>query len=257
MRLVGLYTDGVTRRGSWIVMAAALAACGRAGFESRVDGANRPDAPEADPDALGADAPASGSDAPGGDVTVTFGETPTADIQGVTADTSIDGEAGKTGLNYGADTRIQAEGSQERALLRFEVSAIPAGKTIVAAKLRVYVTSNDTGTSTIRSVLEAWTEGTQNGTAGVCNWTQRTAGQAWTTAGAGAPGSASAQIASFQTTGALGPLEIPLPPATVQGWVDAPATNFGLVIAGGEASFASREATTASQRPELVVTYTP
>lgn len=48
--------------------------------------------------------------------------------------------------------------------------------------------------------------------------------------------------------------------SVVQGWVSAPATNFGVALATTNADgsrFASRERSTASQRPSLRVTFQP
>jgi hypothetical protein len=50
-----------------------------------------------------------------------------------------------------------------------------------------------------------------------------------------------------------------LSPALVQGWVDNPASNNGIIIANATNTdgfnFSSREATTSSLRPQISVTY--
>jgi hypothetical protein len=49
-------------------------------------------------------------------------------------------------------------------------------------------------------------------------------------------------------------------PSVVQGWVDNPASNNGIIIANTTNTdgfdFSSREATTSSLRPQIGVTYT-
>jgi hypothetical protein len=50
--------------------------------------------------------------------------------------------------------------------------------------------------------------------------------------------------------------------ADVQAWVNGTASNYGWIVIGNESGagtakgFASREATTTSQRPQLTITYT-
>lgn len=232
-----------------------VAACGRSGFD------------ELDATAPGDGGGGSGGgdgtidpiDAPAGATVATFGETPGATHPNVTADTWIDSESGTAGNNYGASTSLTVEGSQKHILLRFDTSAIAPGTHVDAARLHVYLSyAEGTCMVAIAPITEAWTEGALSGGAGVANWTQRTATQSWTTAGASSPGSAGATIATLSsaTPGLLG---VDLPAATLQGWIDAPATNFGLVLTatgGGECRFDSSNSATPGNHPELVATYT-
>jgi hypothetical protein len=243
-----------------VVVLVATTGCGRAGFGIEVDAAQGSAGPDSGVVTDGDGSIIDPIDAPMGSMVVKFGETPTSNVTGVTADTYVNGEAGSTGNNYGGSTSVQAESSQDRGLVKFTLTAIPAGTTILAARLHLYSTSSQSGSGAIYPVLQDWTEGTgTGGAAGVANWSMRTATQSWTTAGAGTPGSAGAQIATFTTPG-TGEFGIDLPVATVQGWVDTPSANFGLMISAtgaADLSFASSNNATPANRPELVVTYTP
>jgi hypothetical protein len=224
-----------------LVLLLLLGAC-KFGFDSLADGAIDP------------------GDAPAGSVVRKFGETPTADFKNVTADTYLYREAPEDTYNYGGSTTLSLEGTEKRALLRFDVTALASGNVtmpvvnivIVSARLRIYFTTTGTGTVTIAPLVEDWIEGSSNGTVGIANHTQRTNAQAWTTPG----GTASADVASFQSV--AGAVNVDLPASVVQGWVNMPATNFGVRISGGgDLKFSSSEAATAVNRPELVVTYLP
>jgi hypothetical protein len=229
-------------RPQWLLVVAACS-CGRSGFGVVPDSAV-----VIDP-----------FDAPPGSTVVTFGETPTATFKGVTQDTYLTNDTSLVStFNYGASTRLFVEGTQARALVRFDVASLPASAQLVSARLRVTLTSLEISTTvTVLPIREAWTEGSQNGAAGAANYTQRTATQSWTTAGAGA-GSTGASIASASTT-ATGSLGVDLPIATIQSWRDASSTNFGIALgaSGGDFSISSSNDTPAANRPQLIVTYFP
>jgi len=240
----------------WVVLAVTATACGRSGFGIEVDAARGSGGPD------GALVDGDGSvivdpiDAPLGSAVVKFGETPTSNVMGVTADTYLNGEAGSTGNNYGASTSLQAESTQDHAFVKFTITAIPAGKTVLAARLHLYSQTSFAAGGVVYPVLQDWTEGGNSGTAGIANWNMRTATQSWSTAG----GSAGAQIATFTTPSGAGEFGIDLPVATVQGWVNTPSSNFGVMISatgGADLSFSSSNNATPANRPELVVTYTP
>lgn len=243
MRSTGRADTVVTMR-LLSVLVVAITACGRSGFGT-ADASN--------------DSSLDPFDVPAGAIVVTFGETPEATFQGVTADTYVISESTQSTYNFGSSTTLSLESSEKRALLRFDLGAIPPGKTIAAARLHSWTAYVETGTAMviISQVSEAWTEGTQAGTPGVANWTQRTATENWTTPGAGSPGSSGASIGSAQV--AAGAYGVDLQTAIVQGWVDDPSTNFGAVMtaSGGDLRISSSTATTSSERPELVVTYFP
>lgn len=171
--------------------------------------------------------------------------------------------AGRIGDNGGATIR--------RGLMRFNLSAIPAGSTITSVTLRLYMSQTQSGSQSVglhRCSLP-WTEGTAfafggaGAVAGVGDSTWNY--QAYPTVPWPSPGGAFAATASatkavsavgFYSWSSTASLV-----ADVQSWVDAPSSNHGWVIKGNEAAsttvkrFESREA--AANQPLLVVNYLP
>lgn len=148
----------------------------------------------------------------------------------VAADTELDSTM--TTMNYGAATALTADANHV-ILLRFDVSSIGAG-TVVAVELHFWTTATgslDRGTLQVFRLLQDWTEGTQNGQAGVANWKERLADIDW--AGAGASGASRDPTVFGAGTPDKDDKEeiIALSPSLVQGWLGAPATNDGLVLA--------------------------
>lgn len=165
-----------------------------------------------------------------------------------------------------------------RALVRFDVAAaIPAGSTITSARLDLVVTrtmGNPVDVVLLRA-LAAWGEGTSNAgdpggggavaTAGDATWTRRVyPGTSWAAPGgdAAASPSATAPIGTALGPYAFGPTAAMT--ADVQGWLDAPATNFGWLLRGDELQappsarrWGSRESANAAERPVLTVVYAP
>lgn len=165
-----------------------------------------------------------------------------------------------------------------RAFVRFDVAgAIPAGSTIVSARLDMVVTSskgNPVDVSLLR-VTAAWGEGTSNAglpggsgtqaTPGDATWTKRVwPSTDWTAAGGAtaATGSATSPIATPLGTYSFGPTAAMT--SDVQGWLDASATNFGWQLRADELQAApsarrwgSRESANAAERPVLTILYNP
>ena len=231
---------------AWMLV---IAGCGRSGFDA-IDSARSTD--------VGGGSPLDPFDAPAGAIVVTLGERPTSTFQGVTSDTYLSNDLIEKTYNYGASRTLAVESAQANALLRFDLAAIPPGTTIAAARLHLWVVAPSPSPLAIAPVAEAWSEGASFGTAGLANWTQRTSSQAWTSPGAGTGGSAGATIASFPAP--MGAIGVDLPASMIQGWVNTPSTNFGVVITPtgiSDSAVASRDALDATTRPELVVTYFP
>lgn len=197
-------------------------------------------------------------------LTVTF--TPPAATLGATV-TLRDGTAGYTGTrdayirssvattNFGATDPLRADGNEtSRALLRWDVSSIPATATVTAASVVLNV-ENSGGTSQLFQVRRDWVESQ-------VTWNLAATGTAWTTAGAddttndrGATALGTLPDATGSQTVALGAAGV----ALVQGWVATPSTSYGLVVratTNGTTTLSSREDGTAANRPALVVTYT-
>jgi hypothetical protein len=152
------------------------------------------------------------------------------------------------------------------ALLRFDFATeIPVCSRVVAAVLQLDTTADEIGAGSsvaVYEVLEAWLEGTgpATGAVGAASWLQRVPGVAWTDDGVGPVGSrGGGQIGSFAPRLADTSYDVPLDTETVQGWVDDPATNQGVVLvvmgSTSDVHFHSRETADASKRPALTVTY--
>jgi hypothetical protein len=194
-------------------------------------------------------------------------------VQGVTADTEIDSD--NPNGNYGGDIRFYCGRHANPiaiwvGLLRFDLSAIPAGATVLSASLEVWTGDDafdpvDHATVQWHRVLESWTEGDgdKTGPAGVANYSQRVQGTAWATVGAGSPGSTDATIFAEQATEANNtPYTFVLPPSLVQAWVTTPASNFGMACfvspgVDSDTDFKSKTSSFADRRPQLTVTYVP
>ncbi len=172
------------------------------------------------------------------------------------SDTKIRSDA--TTTNYGTNTVLEIDGSPDyAALLRFDLSAIPAGKTITAASLTVNVTDASAQVYEIYALRRAWTESS-------ATWARASSTVNWTTAGAnnttsdrestilGTVSSSSTGVKTFAFNAAG--------VAKVQAWVNTPSGNHGFVIQDYVSNsdgldLSSKENTTAANRPKLTVTY--
>ena len=162
--------------------------------------------------------------------------------------------------NYGSSTVLKCGvhniSDEYRAILKFDLSAIPVGSTIDLATLRLYCITGASSAQSSRGsrvTQQAWTE------AG-CNWNKRDSSNNWGTAGG-----------DFTTTD-----EVILTLPTVTGFksvtgfealaLDAVANRAGqlhvllrrsVTIGADHAEFASGEHATTAWRPEMRINYTP
>jgi hypothetical protein len=209
------------------------------------NGSGKPDGGTAAP---GPDAaPGTPDAAPVSTIDLSFGERPTAIVQGVTTDTDLD--SNDLNNNHGSFDSASFDSDPLRnAVLRFELSSVPPGTQVVAARLFVYVFDPlEDGDSDIATVAEAWSEAN-------ANYLYRGKGNLWAV-----PGGTVNNIVTVFTPRTVGDYEITLPPATLQDWIDHPGHNDGLLFnstsnttRGGQ--WRTREYTVASQRPMLVLT---
>ncbi|MDX2147517.1 MAG: DNRLRE domain-containing protein [Planctomycetota bacterium] len=161
-----------------------------------------------------------------------------------------------------------------RALVRFDLGAIPPGAAIDEAELRIVATRLSAPPNSIAAhvALAAWGEGAsdaleQEGTGapaapGDATWTF-----AFFSTVPWAPGgvfrAAPSAAASVPTTPTVVSLTSPALVDDVRAWVASPTTNFGWMLRGTETrnrtavQLASRESPDASTRPRLIVTFTP
>ena len=165
-----------------------------------------------------------------------------------------------------------ANDNLRRALLAFDLSAVPAGSTITGVTLTLAMDRTpvpDAFDFSIYRLLANWGEGASNsGTPGGggapaqpgdATWTRAIyPGTTWST-----PGGTFAATASATTSvGVVGSYQWTSPQmiADVQNWVNNPATNFGWLLKDDESAFpakrfVSAENTVVGSRPALVVTY--
>jgi len=165
-------------------------------------------------------------------------------------------------------------GGRRRALIAFDLSAIPPGSTITDATLTLYMSRTQAGDNAVElhRALADWGEGTSysGGTGGGsgapstpndATWIHRFYPDVlWANPGGDFDPTPSAttivrDIGSYTWSG-------PGVVADVQAWVNAPGANFGWLLIGDEVStpsakrFESREGQS-NQRPRLTIQYTP
>lgn len=189
-----------------------------------------------------------------------------SDNTGNSAGASPDIYAGRT------NTGTTPDFSFRRALIRFDLSAIPAGSTITAVSLRLTLNRSNSGSrpTTLHRLTASWGEGTSPGAQGIgsaavapdATWIRRLFNTtSWTTPGGDYIAAASA------TTNTNGNGNYTWSGATMvadcQGWLNNSANNFGWIIRGDETfngsakRYASRTNGTAASRPQLTITYDP
>lgn len=191
------------------------------------------------------------------------------------ADTSLfeEGELSNGAGEY-LFTGLIATGPERRALLQYDLSAVPVGATVQAATLGVSVSRTISGTVSVRlhALRASWGEGGvdapgQEGTGaaagtGDATWLERRLGsQPWSQPGGDFEAMESAR-AGLRGNGRYEFSGVGLV-ADVQRWVNEPSGNAGWILIGNPAAgfgsakrLNSRENPDASSRPVLTVTYT-
>jgi hypothetical protein len=162
--------------------------------------------------------------------------------------------------NYGTVTCLGVGGDEpagtgkdKSALLEWDLSAIPAGSKISSASVTLNVTNNSPETYQAYELERPWVES-------AATWLLYAAGNSWQIAGAKGSLDRGTTVVGDVSPSATGKQTFALSSAVVQGWVDDPATNNGIVIANATNTdgfiFSSREASNAGSRPQLQVTFT-
>ena len=168
-----------------------------------------------------------------------------------------------------------ATGSTRRALVAFDLSAVPPCSTIQSVRLRLTMnrTRSITRSVSLHRVLADWGEGTSVAFGGQGGGGPASTGDAtWlhrsfpTTMWAVVGGHFDANASDTISVGSSGPFvwgsTAPMV-ADVQGWIDDPSSNFGWLLMTDESTnrtaraFDSRESATVSARPALQITYLP
>jgi ferric-dicitrate binding protein FerR (iron transport regulator) len=153
--------------------------------------------------------------------------------------------------NYGTNPTIQVDGDNPggsgrelRMVLRWDTSAIPPGSKVQSATVVLHLLSRAVPPYEVHGIRKSWTE------TDVC-WQSTAADQGAPVLGYALP---------------VTPVEYAFPLnadgiALLQSWIDAPASNFGLMLSAPKNSYGlqahARETADPSKRPKLVVTYTP
>lgn len=205
---------------------------------------------------------ASSDDSPPQIQFMSFGERADADVQGVTEDTFI--TFWELGNNNGSHAdqhvaSIDGDTPVQVALSRFDVSALE-DVTVVSVELILssYDVTSD-GTINLYRLLESWEEGVEDQSAGICNWQLREEDEAWLGAGAQGDSHDPDVVGSFSLDEVFTDFSIDVAPELVQGWIDDPGSNHGILFSSndvGEAIWwASSEEFQESMRPLLVVRY--
>ncbi len=148
-------------------------------------------------------------------------------------------------------------------LIRFSNLGVPGGSTVTGASLTLRV---DTWASNpvIRGyyIASPWTA-TPGPNSTQLGWLHRGTGQDWNTPGARGQGTDVIAGKSFVLSG-IKPnggqnITVNLDPAVVQGWINNPSSNHGLLLVnestGAVVRIVASESTTAAHRPKLSVTY--
>ena len=199
--------------------------------------------------------------------TITYTPSPTPPLEGVL--TLQQGMAGYRGVldtylssadpnaNYAGEVELSLGAPDLMSpLLRFDVSFLPPGATVITATLRLYVVSGGGQpiTASVHSVLRPWqvTE---------ASWNEASAGIAWGAPGANAAGvDRSGSNAASRQVGQMGLwVDFPLR-ELVQTWVNHPEQNAGVLLRGAcsvekQYRVASSESWQAPQRPMLKIHY--
>jgi len=163
--------------------------------------------------------------------------------------------------NFGSIASAHADGDDGNgadvsALLKWDISSIPTSATVQSAEIRLNVFDPSANTYNLHSLNALWLESQ-------VTWSSSLTGIPWSLGGALSVVDRGSMIGTVTPT-STGEVIVTLNAAgiaAVQQWVTSPATNNGVIISNPAATdgfdFSSREAGTASQRPQLRVSYAP
>ncbi len=131
-------------------------------------------------------------------------------------------------VNYGDGDHMSIDGDAS-SLLRFDLTAIPAGATVLSATLSLKVSDaadEAGGTATVHRLREAWIEAE-------ASWLSRATMQGWSVSGARSPSSDATSLVTFSPAALNTTYTLSLPVAVVQEWIDDPAINYGIIVMRG------------------------
>jgi hypothetical protein len=155
------------------------------------------------------------------------------DISSLYANQSWNGGVGVTDVAGSQQLELKNDsGYEARALLRFTGISIPAGTKVVSATLTITLVSWLSPSPSITGyyLLEPW-DGTSTSTV---NWKYYNTTKMWQISGAYGNGTDVAAGKTFTIGGITGNgtqvLSATLDPATVQSWINTPATDQGVLL---------------------------
>ncbi len=140
------------------------------------------------------------------------------------------------------------------ALMKWDISQIPIGSNILTASITFNVITPTTSFYPIYQLLKPWVDQQ-------ASWMNYAGGPSgtWEIPGALGPTDRGSLVLTGYSPQNPGLYQLNLNPGVVQEWVNSPTQNFGLIIADSVGSapstFDSAEATIATLRPKLTITY--
>lgn len=171
-------------------------------------------------------------------------------------------------FNFGESTNLYtgSAGVVARPLIKWDLSSIPQGSTIISAEMRLYSHENMAGdqiTINAHRVLRPWIEGTSWAVEepGSASWVEYGQGTAWEIAGADGAGDKSPEILASTTNSGIGWSSWAITSA-VQSWVNGDWENNGLILMSTDETqsnvkvFTSSEGKDQNLIPVLNIVYT-
>ena len=159
---------------------------------------------------------------------------------------------------FGNSVKLELDGHPDfSSLMRWELGSVPAGVIVLSATITVDTLNTSTDFFELYRVMRPWSEN-------AATFNRPTATEFWEVPGAAGPGDRSSIVMGALTAPNLGPTVVALNPqglGVVQSWIDAPASNYGLIIQDYTDSttldldISSSEALDISQRPLLTLVY--
>jgi ferric-dicitrate binding protein FerR (iron transport regulator) len=187
------------------------------------------------------------------------GVSPTADYAG-TRDAAISMLSPTSNLGTQEFVRVHRSNDNNfNALFKWDVSSLPPGSRVISAEITFWVTGAAPGASyRVHELRRPWEELETT-------WKVYAGSNAWQTPGAQADLDRGTKVLGVLSPGTAPLLyTFPLNDAgivTVQGWINAPVSNNGIVVTGTALTnaweFNSRESAPPERRPKLSITYIP
>ncbi|MCI0400307.1 MAG: DNRLRE domain-containing protein [Gammaproteobacteria bacterium] len=191
--------------------------------------------------------------------TVSFqdGVSPTSGYVGTT-DTRLSESSAKSNYGTSSTVRVDGEDSDEEnryGLLKWDLSSIPAGSLVQSVTITLEMTDTSVNTYELYEIKRPWVE-TQ------ATWNVYATGASWQVPGAKGSLDRGTAVVGTVAAPAVGSHTLSLNSSgvdLVQSWVNSASANNGIIVANptnpNGLTFRSRNATTPSTRPKMMVTY--